>query len=357
MDNFMDKLSKRFNAGEIIQANGEAEAKEMQRMRQQMSEYEKVIQEVRRLNLKTAEMSEQVSQMLASGIEQFEAYAHEKTQLELNSMQENAVEEKLHQSNEEMLAEIMQLRNDLTTQSQMLSNLMLANEALHAQITEKTDTLSQQVMSGLQDVKAGQGANNDEKDALRQAQLDDMLRQMSLQQRELSDAMENRMAGMALRVDNTEASMKREVVDASYRVEASISELRQNILQELSREKNSAQDEFAVKTVDTLEKIVKAQEESSKQLKEMIVNLRLYLDEVQKHIEDYVHKEDVKVYRNVQANFAEQMTNRFRDVGDQLGSLDRDVSKNKGTKALLIVTFLVATASVALQVVQILGLL
>ena len=26
MDNFMDRLTKRFNAGELIQANGEAEA-------------------------------------------------------------------------------------------------------------------------------------------------------------------------------------------------------------------------------------------------------------------------------------------------------------------------------------------
>ncbi len=28
MDNFMDRLTKRFNAGELIQANGEAEARE-----------------------------------------------------------------------------------------------------------------------------------------------------------------------------------------------------------------------------------------------------------------------------------------------------------------------------------------
>jgi hypothetical protein len=72
MDNFMDKLAKRFNAGEIIQANGEAEARENQRLREQMNEYDKVIQEIRRLNLKTIEVSEQVSQMAACSIEQME---------------------------------------------------------------------------------------------------------------------------------------------------------------------------------------------------------------------------------------------------------------------------------------------
>ena len=74
MDNFMDRLTKRFNAGELIQANGEAEARENERLRKQTAEYEKMMQEIRRLNLKTVEVSEQVSQMLSCGIEQLEEY-------------------------------------------------------------------------------------------------------------------------------------------------------------------------------------------------------------------------------------------------------------------------------------------
>lgn len=272
MDNFMDKLSKRFNAGEIIQANGEAEAREVQRMKQQIGEYEKMMQEVRRLNLKTAEMSEQVSQMLASGIEQFEAYSQDMSHIDQREQQRGQEYEK-------------------------------AVQAMEA-VEKSVEDFSLRMQGSMQ---------------------------------------------------KSETDIKREISDAAYRVEASISELRQVVLQ--GQNKDSVGDEFAQKTVETLEKMLKAQEESSKQLKEMIVNLRLYMDEVQKHIEDYVHKENVKVYRNVQANFAEQMTNRFRDVGDQLGSLDRDVSKNRGTKALLVITFLVAATSVALQVVQILGIL
>ena len=45
MDNFMDRLTKRFNAGELIQANGEAEARENERLRKQTAEYEKMMQE------------------------------------------------------------------------------------------------------------------------------------------------------------------------------------------------------------------------------------------------------------------------------------------------------------------------
>ncbi len=86
MDNFMDKLAKRFNAGELIQANGEAEARENQRLRDQMNEYDKVIQEIRRLNLKTIEVSEQVSQMAACSIEQIESYQAPVSEDELISL-------------------------------------------------------------------------------------------------------------------------------------------------------------------------------------------------------------------------------------------------------------------------------
>ena len=44
------------------------------RLRKQTAEYEKMMQEIRRLNLKTVEVSEQVSQMLSCGIEQLEEY-------------------------------------------------------------------------------------------------------------------------------------------------------------------------------------------------------------------------------------------------------------------------------------------
>ena len=74
MDNFMDRLSGRFHAGELIRANGEAEAKQMQKLKEQSEEQSQVLSEVRRLNLKTVEISEQVSQMAALSIERLEEF-------------------------------------------------------------------------------------------------------------------------------------------------------------------------------------------------------------------------------------------------------------------------------------------
>ena len=50
MDNFMDKLAQKFNAQEMIKANSQAEAAEMKKLQLQVAEYEKILQEMRKLN-------------------------------------------------------------------------------------------------------------------------------------------------------------------------------------------------------------------------------------------------------------------------------------------------------------------
>ena len=60
MDNFMDKLAQKFNAQEMIKANSQAEAAEMKKLQLQVAEYEKILQEMRKLNYKNAELSEKI---------------------------------------------------------------------------------------------------------------------------------------------------------------------------------------------------------------------------------------------------------------------------------------------------------
>lgn len=64
MDNFMDKLAQKFSAQEMIKANSQAEAEEMKRLRLQVSEYEKILQEMRKLNYRNTELSEKLDQMI-----------------------------------------------------------------------------------------------------------------------------------------------------------------------------------------------------------------------------------------------------------------------------------------------------
>lgn len=69
MDNFMDKLAQRYNAGEMIKANSEADAAEMQNLQEQVEAYEAVLQEMRKLNYKNTELTEKMYSLVDESIE------------------------------------------------------------------------------------------------------------------------------------------------------------------------------------------------------------------------------------------------------------------------------------------------
>jgi hypothetical protein len=73
MDNFMDKLAQKFNAQELIKANTEADTNEMKRLKVQISEYEKILQEMRKLNYKNTEMSEKLEIMIGENADKLQA--------------------------------------------------------------------------------------------------------------------------------------------------------------------------------------------------------------------------------------------------------------------------------------------
>lgn len=294
MDNFMDKLTKRFNAGEIISANGEAEARENARLKKQNEEYDKILQEVRRLNLKTVEISEQISQMAAASIEQIESYTAASC-------------------------------DDANSDKQEKDALLFAVENKVSQIKDTVDEI-------------GQKAN-----------------QLSIQS------------------NNQSQQMKKEFSDASYRMEATLSQIEEeislnrkaieNTLLQLQKElgEQNSQEEDKKKLKEQVEQILKLQKEDnaeqSKQIKEMIAGVRLYMEEVQKHIEDYVHKEDVKVYRNVQAVITQQFSDRARELNVRLDKMEASKGKGGGIIALVLITLLISSASLAMQILQMLGML
>lgn len=64
MDTFIDKLAQKRNAQEMIRANSAAEAARMEQMQKQLNAYDEIMQEVRKVNLKTAENVAEVQKVL-----------------------------------------------------------------------------------------------------------------------------------------------------------------------------------------------------------------------------------------------------------------------------------------------------
>lgn len=382
MDNFMDRLTKRFNAGELIQANGEAEARENERLRKQTAEYEKMMQEIRRLNLKTVEVSEQVSQMLSCGIEQLEEY-----EAKLRAF---AVEDEAKETETAVDAQQMNLAitRELAEQKKAL-DLQIAGmqELMDAQLKNMQDSMGVQ-FSGVDDKLSGIGdrlSGADEKLTDVGDRLSVVDEKLTGVDGQISAAVEKLLAENAQSLamlkewnEQKQQGDQTETLDTVRAVEDKLEHLSGNIADNAIRQHSLLQD-MAVNTENALQDLTRTTEdalqnlqnkleqqkpadnaeliEATGQIKEMIVNIRLYLDDVQKHIEDYVHKEDVKVYRNVQAVLMEQLSNKTRDLNDHMDALEKSVQKSKGTKPLLVFVILLSAASLTIQILQMLGIL
>ena len=73
MDTFIDKLAQKKNAQEMIRANSAAEAAKMDQMQKQMKAYDELMQEIRRVNIKTAENVDNVQGVLSQCMEKLTA--------------------------------------------------------------------------------------------------------------------------------------------------------------------------------------------------------------------------------------------------------------------------------------------
>lgn len=81
MDNFMDKLAQKFNAQEVIKANSQAEAAEMKKLQLQVAEYEKILQEMRKLNYKNSELSDKIDGLVSENGNKIQGLQEEETKL------------------------------------------------------------------------------------------------------------------------------------------------------------------------------------------------------------------------------------------------------------------------------------
>lgn len=81
MDNFIDKLAQKFNAQEVIKANFQAEAAEMKKLQLQVAEYEKILQEMRKLNYKNSEISEKIDGLVGENANKIQGLQEEETRI------------------------------------------------------------------------------------------------------------------------------------------------------------------------------------------------------------------------------------------------------------------------------------
>lgn len=124
MDNFMDKLAQKFNAQEVIKANSQAEAAEMKKLQLQVAEYEKILQEMRKLNYKNSELSEKIEGLVGENANKIQGLQEEETKLLLTL--QNLTDEQRRIREEELAekeAEHAEKKQQAQEQTQQLEEL------------------------------------------------------------------------------------------------------------------------------------------------------------------------------------------------------------------------------------------
>ena len=247
-------------------------------------ENEKLLQEIRRLNLKNVELSEQVGQLIQCGIEQFEEYdkAAEKATEKTESSYEayaNSVKEEIKKTEDVQKAGLVSIENALKSLSDKISGGGI-NEAVTEEIKKLTETISQEI-------------------------------------KKLTES----------------------VAEENKKISESVAEENKKITESI---------------VEENKKITESIIEENKKITETVAEEVKKLSETTKALEDYVHKENVKVYRNVQAVVVEQASQKTRELGDRLDALEKNSRKGSGLLPLVVMTFLVAAISLVLQLAQML---
>ncbi len=104
MDTFIDKLAQKKNAQEMIKANMTAEAAKMEQLQNQMQANDGLMQEIRKVNLKTVENVTEIRKALETCIEKLDALQADSSQTEQETLTEikNLLEEKFRQSEDFM---------------------------------------------------------------------------------------------------------------------------------------------------------------------------------------------------------------------------------------------------------------
>lgn len=421
MDNFMDKLAKRFNAGEIIKANSQAEARDMKRMQERTAEYERMMQEMRRLNLKNVELTEQVQQLIQCGIEQIEGYGSTEALLgnkidetgtslkeeiepvknymysvkySVDSVKEST--DSIKDSSDLVRESVDFIKNDMES---LKGSVGFVRDNMDA-VKDGTDLVKDSVdlvrtdmesvrdsvdlvrtdMESVRDsvdsVKTDIGPVRDSVDSVRadmEAVRDsvDFVRSDMTSVRDGLDFIRGNMDSVKdgtdlvkEGMDSVKAdmeSLKGSISDAAYktddgfyRVSGRLDEMERNINEEMQQNHQAVF--IAIRDLEDKAGNDSEMMESIRTMKELLVGLRLNSEEGQKHLEEHVHKENVRVYRNVQAVVSEEATRRARELGERIDHLESGMKKNSGLKPLVIITLLLALASLGMQVAQILQL-
>ena len=405
MDNFMDKLAQKYNAQEMIMANSQAEAAKMQSLQEQVEAYEAVLQEMRKLNYKNTELTEKMYSLVDESIEKVRS-------LQLEAVQGNASTELVAKEMSDAVTSAFNeaignldavLKMDLSAEALSASAAAVQNSATLVQSSaDEFKVVAGSMQENMQGIQTGVGSVQESVQSMQagmgsvQESVQSMQTGMGSMQETVQNMHTDMREGMSdlyesiNHIQSTVAGLT-ETIGQPQNIQAVESDELRNSVNELSssvaevntgiRNLKSSNDD--VKTVLktalesgiyglkqdnreivefmqrmntnlTAKKVNPEQERKEAEAKEKEAADKQALEERFKTVEDFMHKESVKVYRNVQAVINEKIDRQVQ--GDE--NRDKQTTAQiKQVKTVAVIAVVLGAANIILSVLNILGII
>ncbi len=410
MDNFMDKLAERYNAQDMIKANSGAEQAHMKSLEDQVEAYEAVLQEMRKLNYRNSELTEKMYALVDESMEKVKTL-----QIEAASGGVDAEAVRLEMSEEVSRAIGTALGN---MDESMMKSLSESLKGIIEQPAEELRQTSAAVQTSADDIKASSGELKETVDGMRediksvrsssdvimigvdgiQASMNEVIQKIdainAIAEKGSNEAAASESTAVLspetlTKIDKLDTieeiggDMKAamvELYDAITKARDSISELRKNqdiligdqsgiksnlneVIEKNTREINrvsaklddsisAIKDEIRTAAEASAQKA--AEEEAEKEAEETPEEEDDKLEERFKANEEFMHKEGVKVYRNVQAVINEKSDKSASDIEAHVKKLSCKIGR---AHAAAIFAFLFSLINLVVTVLRILAII
>lgn len=305
MDTFMDKLAQRLNAQEVIKANTAAEAAELSRLKEQNMQYEELLRQVREEGEKSA--------LYVQRLEQGAARA-----------EQSAV--RAMQSAERLEEELGRMEQD----TDKLGRSVLRTE----QNTEKFE---------LNVAKAEHSAEQIEQGAEKFLQSLSAAEQSTEKIERSAAQIENnaeRLEGAATRTERGAGALEA----AAARTEQSAAQMERGVER---LEHNTEKTEALIESGMAKFAEMQAAGQNTEELNTLLSALKAAQAERFDQLTEHVHRENVKVYRNVQAVVVDENAKQNEAAGKNTSSMSDKLGVVLGVS---VVALLVSAAGLAFQI-------
>ena len=131
----------------------------------------------------------------------------------------------------------------------------------------------------------------------------------------------------------------------------------ENVLESLNAQQVSMEEmlkEIPASVTQCLEQQNTAQQAA---MEEMMLTQTRTMEDLEKASEDFMHKESVKVYRNVQAVLEEELPKQTGEITGKLGEMIGNIKVGKGVLVVSILTLLAALANIGVLIAHLWGYL